>query len=174
MREAAERGSDLATQKAFIEATKAWLPAFKFLGMGMLLGGVTFLLATILGALRIGGGRVQQALGVEVTIIKPPSTAKLFPPIMMMGTMVLLAALIIGIVLATLTYDYWNHSIAAQLNPSTGALLADLGAINAIKLWLEPFKFVGMALLLTGIGLALATIVRVLRWQANRLWEILS
>ena len=58
VREAAERGSDLATQRAFIESTKAWLPAFKFLGMGMLLGGVTFLLATILGALRVGGGPV--------------------------------------------------------------------------------------------------------------------
>ena len=174
VREAAERGSDLATQKAFIESTKAWLPTFKFLGIGMLLGGVTFLLATILGALRVGGGRVQEALGVEVDLITPPITAKLFPMVMMMGTMLLMAALVIGIVLATRTYDYWNHSIASQLNPSTGALLADLGAINAVKLWLEPLKFVGMALLLTGIGLALATIVRVLRWQANRLWAILS
>lgn len=48
-REAAVTGSDLATQKAFVESTKAWLPAFKFLGIGMLLGGITFLLATILG-----------------------------------------------------------------------------------------------------------------------------
>ena len=60
VREAAERGSDLATQKAFIESTQAWLPTFKFLGVGMLLGGVTFLLATILGALRVGGGRVSR------------------------------------------------------------------------------------------------------------------
>jgi hypothetical protein len=94
--------------------------------------------------------------------------------VMMMGMMVLVASAIIGIVLATQTYDYWNHSIATQLNPSDSTLLADLGAINAVKLWLEPFKFVGMALLLTGIGLALATIVRVLRWQSNRLWDVLS
>ena len=174
VREAAERGSELATQKAFIESTKAWLPTFKFLGMGMLLGGVTFLLATILGALRVGGGRVQEALGVDVKLIEPPVTAKLFPMLMMMGTMVLGAALVIGIVLATKTYGYWNHSIANELNPSTGALLADLGTINAIKLWLEPFKFVGIALLLTGIGLALATIAQVLRWQAKRLWEVLT
>ena len=174
VREAAETGSDLATQKAFIESTKAWLPTFKFLGMGMLLGGVTFLLATILGALRVGGGRVQEALGVEVNLITPPITAKLFPMVMMMGTMVLMTALVVGIVLATQTYDYWNHSIANQLDPSTGELLADLGTINAVKLWLEPFKFVGIALLLSGIGLALATIVNVLRWQATRLWEILS
>ena len=57
-REAAVAGSDLATQKAFMESTKAWLPSFKFLGLGLILGGVTFLLATLLGALRTGGGRV--------------------------------------------------------------------------------------------------------------------
>lgn len=60
-----------------------------------------------------------------------------------------------------------------RLDRDTG-LLADLGTINAVKLWLEPFKFVGMALLLMGIGLALATIVRVLRWQSARLWDVLK
>ena len=175
-REAAVRGSELATQKAFIEATKVWLPTFKFLGIGMLLGGVTFLLATILGALRTGGGRVQEALGIEVKILRPRLTAKLFPVAMMMGMMVLMAGLVVGIVLATATYDYWNHSIVSQLNPAGegSSLLRDLGTINAVKLWLEPFKFVGMALLLTGIGLALATVVRALRWQSNRLWDALS
>ena len=78
-REAAVAGSDLATQKAFLESTKAWLPAFKFLGLGMILGGVTFLLATIFGVLRTGGGRVQEALAVPVTIIKAPMNAKVFP-----------------------------------------------------------------------------------------------
>ena len=176
VREAAASGSDLATQKAFVESTKAWLPAFKFLGIGMLLGGITFLLATIIGALRVGGGGVQQALGGEVRMPKPPMTAKLFPMVMMMGLMILIAALVIGIVNAALAYDYWNHSIATQLNPVAegSGLLADLGTINAIKLWLAPFKFVGMATLFTGIGLALATIVQVLRWQSNRLWNILS
>lgn len=175
-REAAETGSTLATQKAFIESTKVWMPALKLLGIGMLLGGVTFLLATILGALRTGGGTVQEALGAEVRIVNPPMTAKMFPMFMMMGMMLLLTALVISIPTATLTYGYWNHSIAAQLNPAVegSELLRQLGTINAIKLWLEPFKFVGMASLFTGIGLALATIVRVLRWQSNRLWELLS
>ena len=174
MREAAATGSDLATKKAFIESTKVWLPTFKFLGMGMLLGGVSFLLATILGSLRVGGGRVQEALGVEVKILKPPMTAKLFPMVMMMGMMVLMVTVVIGVIVATLSYDYWNHSIATQLNPSTSGLLSDLGTINSVKLWLEPLKFVGLAMLLSSIGLALATIVGALRWQANRLWEIIS
>ena len=40
--------------------------------------------------------------------------------------------------------------------------------------WLAPFKFVGVASLQTSIGLALATIIRVLRWQSERLWDVLS
>lgn len=176
VREAAVTGSALATQKAFMESTKAWLPSFKFLGMGMILGGVTFLLATILGALRTGGARVQEAVGVPVKVIKPPMTAQLFPMVMMMGMMVLIATLVIGIVLAFISYGYWNHSTATELNPATAgsALLNSLANINTVSAWLAPFKFVGLALVLTGIGLALATIVRVLRWQSQRLWDILS
>jgi hypothetical protein len=175
-REAAATGSALATNKAFIESTKIWLPALKFLGLGMMLGGVTFLRATILGALRTGGGRVQEALGAEVRIIKPPMTAKAFPMLMMTGMMILVVALIISIPTASLAYSYWDHSIATQLNPALegSGLLANLGTITTIKLWLEPLKFVGMAFMFSGIGLALATIVRVLRWQSSRLWELLS
>lgn len=175
-REAAATGSPLALEKAFVESTKAWLPAFKFLGVGMILGGVTFLLATILGALRTGGGRVQEALGVSVHLVKPPMTATIFPMFMMMGMMLLMAALAVAIVDASLTYDYWNHSIAGELNPAVegSAFLSTLSTISSIDMWLSPLKFLGMAFLLSGIGLALATIVRVLRWQSSRLWELLS
>lgn len=175
-REAAATGSPLALEKAFVESTKAWLPAFKFLGVGMILGGVTFLLATILGALRTGGGRVQEALGGSVHLIKPPMTATLFPMFMMMGMMLLIIALVVGIVDASLTYNYWNHSIANELNPALegSAFLSTLSTISSIDMWLSPLKFLGMAFLLSGIGLALATIVRVLRWQSSRLWELLS
>ena len=175
-REAAGTGTTLATQQAFVESTKIWMPALKFLGMGMLLGGITFLLATILGTLRVGGGGVQAALAVEVRMPTPPVTARLFPIFMMMGMMLLLTALIISIPTAILAYGYWNHSIANELNTAVegSELLRQFGTINAIKLWLTPFKFVGLAFLFTGIGLALATIVQVLRWQSNRLWNILS
>ncbi len=52
--------------------------------------------------------------------------------------------------------------------------LSTLSTINSIDMWVKPLKFVGMASLLSGIGLALATIVQVLRWQSSRLWDILS
>ena len=173
-REAAGMGSDLAGKKAWIESTKVWLPTFKFLGVGMLLGGVSVLLATILAALREGGRESQKALGVEVRLMEPPMTVKLFPWLMGLGLMILVAAFAIGIVVARLSFDYWDHSIVNNLDPATKGLLKDLRAIKTFSLWLEPFKFVGLAFMLTSIGLALATVARALRWQTDRIREILS
>ena len=152
------------------------MPSIKLQGMGMILGGVTSLLATILGALRTGGGRVQEPLGIPIRIIKPPKIARIFPMLMMMGMMILIASLTIAIVVAPVSYGYWNHSIATELNPAAAGsqLLGSLSTINTVNAWLAPFKFVGVASLLTGIGLALATIIRVLRWQSERLWDVLS
>ena len=175
-RDAAVRDSDLATDRAFIESTKAWLPTLTFLGMGMILSGVTFLLATILGALRVGGAGVQQALGETVRMPKPPMTAQMFPMLMMIGLLLLVVSLIIGVILAFFSYDYWNNSIVNDLGPAleNSGLLDDLKTINATQAWLTPIKFLGIAFLLSGIGLALATIVGVLRWQSTRLWDMLS
>ncbi len=155
------------------EAIKAWLPGVKFFGLGLLLGGITFLLATILGNLRVAGANVQAALGVEVMLPKPPMTARLFPMLMMMGVMVLVATMIIGAWLGTIAGDVWGRPIVEVNAAAQGsALLADLGTLNAVQAWLAPFKFIGMALLFTGIALALVTIVTVLRFQARRLVQI--
>ncbi len=48
-----------------------------------------------LGALRTDGGRVQEALGVSVYLIKIPMTAKVFPIVIVMGMMILIAALVV-------------------------------------------------------------------------------
>ena len=103
-------------------------------------------------------------------------TARTFPVLMMMGMMILIASLIIAIVVATISYGYWNHSIATELNHAAGGsqLLGSLSNINTMSAWLAPFKFIANASLLTGIGLALSAIVRVLRWQSERLWDVLS
>ena len=63
-----------------------------------------------------------------------------------------------------------------MLTPASegSSLLGTLRTINSIKMWLKPLEFVGMASLLIGIGLALATIVWGLGWQAYRLWDLLS
>jgi hypothetical protein len=136
-----------------VSQVAAWNPGVLFLGIGFLLSAVTFLLATILGELRDGGTSVQQTLGAKALILKRPLTGKLFPPLMMMGLMTLIATFAIGFVQA------------AELdNDPSGA--ADIGA------WIGPLRFAGVALLFTGVSLALATIVRSLRFQAARIEQI--
>jgi hypothetical protein len=136
-----------------VSQVAAWNPGVLFLGIGFLLAAVTFLLATILGELRDGGTSVQQALGVKALILKRPLTGMLFPPAMMMGLMTLIATLVIGFVQA-----------AKLDNDPSGA--ADIGA------WIGPLRFAGVALLFTGVALALATIVRSLRFQAARIDQL--
>ncbi len=41
--------------------------------------------------------------------------------------------------------DYYSSSKAARDAAEGSVLLADLGTINAVRLWLEPFKFVEIA-----------------------------
>ena len=170
-REVAVAGTDIVQDKEFIEVTKAWVPGFKFLGLGMMLGGITFLLATILGNLRVQGGRVQQSLSMPVVLPTPPITARMFPMFMMAGMMILTVAFGLSIWVATIAADYWNHSIATELNTASAGseLLRQLGLINAVKAWLEPFKFIGMAVMFSGIALALVTIVKVLQAQTLRM-----
>ncbi len=128
-REAAVAGSTLVDARVSIEGIQAWLPGFKFFGMGLILAGITFLLATILGTLRHLGYRVQTALNREVVFPKPPGEARVPPLFMMMGLMLLMATLVVAIVLSQQAGDYWNHSIAIELNPAAAgsALLAQLG-----------------------------------------------
>lgn len=176
VREAAAAGTVIVSQKVTIESIFAWLPGFKFFGMGLLFSGITFVLANIINALRAAGGGLQKALGVEVKAMKKPLQGKLFPPLMMMGLMILIATFIISLWLAGLSVSYWNHSIVAELDAAQAgsALLAQLATIQSVKAWLEPLKFAGIAFLLTGISLALATIRKILQFQAGRILEIVS
>lgn len=173
-RDAAVVGSALVTNKVLIETTTAWLPGFKFLGIGFLLSGITFLLATILGTLRVGGLNLQKALGREPQALPPPPTAFVFPMAMMMGLMILVIQFIVSLWLASVAAGYWNHVIKTELDAASAgsALLTTLATLRSSGAWLEPFRFTGIAFLLSGIGLALVTIVNVLRGQSNMLTQL--
>lgn len=173
-RETAAAGSDLVALKVKAETVKAFLPGFKFLGMGLLFGGIVMALANIINTLRDGGAEVQQAVGVDVQRLDKPLSGWLFPPLMMMGLMLLMATFGVSWWLATQANGYWDASIAGLLNPAAegSETLATLGRINAVKAWLEPLKFVGVTMLLTSISLALYTIRRVISFQVTRMSEI--
>ena len=176
VRDTAEAGSTLALQKASIESTFAWLPGFKFLGMGLLFSGIVFLLATIIGALRQAGVTVQKAAGVQPKVLVKPMTGKLFPMFMMLGLIILIINFIVDLNLAAQASSYWNHNIKGELDAagSGSELLDQLSSIQSTKAWVEPLKFVGLAFLFTSIALALATIRKILGFQARRMAEIVE
>lgn len=172
-REAATVSGNLLDKQQFIETTNIWLPRFQLLGMGLMFSGITFLLATILGNLRLYGGLVQEKSGRRVLALKPPWSAQAFPMLMMTGLMTLIGAFVVSIVIATTASDVYGNSIS-EINAATAgsSLLSDFQDVQTFGAWLQAFAFTGLALILSGIVLALYTIAQVLRFQHNRIAEL--
>ena len=129
-----------------------------FIGFTAVFTAVSFAIARILGEFRKGGGEVQELVSSEVRTLKMPPTAKIFILGMAMGMMTLLIASIIHLV------------VAAQVSSGSLSLAgAETAAIN-----LEAVRRLGVAVYLGAITFGLATIVKVLRFQAIRIRELAS
>lgn len=123
---------------------------------GIALAPVGFLI--VLGEFRKGGGEVQELVTPEVRTLKMPGMAKIFILGMALGMMTLLVASIIHLV------------VAGQV--ATGSISLNRGETAAINP--EAVRRLGVAVYLVAITFGLATIIRVLRFQAIRLREIAS
>ena len=169
-REAADAPAFLIDKQQFIETTNVWLPRFELLGMGLMFGGITFLLATILGNLSLAGAMVQKQSGRRMLAPKPPWSAQLFPMLMIMGLLILIGAFVVSIVVATIASDVFGNPIATVNAAESGSgLLGDLQEVKTFTAWLQAFAFTGLALVLSGIVLALYTIAQALRFQHGRI-----
>lgn len=132
---------------------KAWVQGVQFLGEGLLLSAISLFLGSILGAIRSGGGDVQQSLDVPVKTLQMPLTAKLFVGLMMGGLMIEIVQFVLYARLASMT---------------------DAGTILVWSSWLGPFREFGLGVLLSGIVLALATIANALDFQFARIRELIE
>lgn len=132
----------------------AWTQGTLFLGEGLLLSGISFLLGTILASLRHAGGEVQERLGLPVQTFRMPAAAKGFIGLMAVGMMMAIAQFVLYAVAATRAVD-----------PSLFAVWAT---------WLGPFRETALGLLLAGIVLALFAISRVLGFQFRRVHQIIA
>lgn len=132
-------------------SASAWTQGLQFLGEGMLLAGVSFLLGTILWAIRTGGGEVQEVLGLAVKTLRMPSTAKVFVALMALG-------------LLTAMVQFVGYLVVAGGGVDAASWLAFLG----------PLRELGLGLILAGITMALVTIGNVLRFQFDRITEIIK
>ena len=131
----------------------AWTQGLQFLGEGFVLASISFLLASILSGLREGGGEVQEALGLPVTTLKMPNTAKAFVVLMVTGLMIEIVQF--GLYVYITTFD-------------------DVARYTLWSSWLGPFRELGLGLLLAGIILALATIAKALGFQFSRIGDIVA
>ncbi len=85
-------------------------------------------------------------------IPSPPIQTKVYPLLIAMGFFIVLSALAIAAVLATVANGVFDHSFAERAAAAAGdPLLARQGDLATFPLWVQPFKFVGLTLLVSGI-----------------------
>lgn len=134
-----------------------FVPGFMFLGFAAVFAAISFAIARILGAFRVGGGNVQEAAGSEVKSLTMPNTGRAFIGLMAVAMMILVAAVVLHFIVgAAIAFDSESFLRNAE----------EWGV------WLEAARRFGVALYLFAITLGLATIITVLRFQSVRIREV--
>ena len=94
----------------------------------------------------------------------PPIQTTIYPLLIAAGFAIVLSALGIAVVLATVANDVFNNAKEARDMAAVGSsLLARQGDLATFPLWVQPFKFVGIALLVGGIFTVFWGLLRSLR-----------
>jgi hypothetical protein len=166
------RETTLLAERAAIESTNLWLPYFKFLGLGMVLGGIVMALKVILDNLMQAGGKVLANLPADKrpAMPNPPWYGRMMPVVMMLGMLVFIIALIVSLQLVSTARAVFANPIPAIDAAGAGSvLLAQVQSIKATSAWLVPFKFFGIATEFLAIVMGLGTIVYVLTAQTEML-----
>ena len=159
-----DASTELAALRAGIESTIVWLPYLKFLGLAMILGGITMALGVIATRLHKMG---QEILG---SAPPKPRSAKVMRLFMMSGMLVIVAGLFVSLDVAGTAASVFSNPVTVIDSAEAGSpLLRNLAAVHSAEAWLEAFKFVGVAFLFLGIVNGLSTIVFALRYQQEAL-----
>lgn len=161
--------------KAGIESTVAWLPYFKFLGVAMILAGITMALGVIALRLQNLGDRVMASVPADARVVVPPRprTAILMRLWMMMGMMIIIIGFIVALgVAGTASQVFSNPAPVIDTAQAGSVLQQQLASVHAAEPWLEAFKFVGVAFMFMGIINGLATIIFALRYQQEAIPQV--
>ncbi len=85
-------------------------------------------------------------------IPSPPVQTRVYPVLAATGSAILMAALIVMAVIATKAADVFDFSGADRAAAAAGSsLLADQSDLATFPLWVTPFIFVGLGMLISGI-----------------------
>jgi hypothetical protein len=142
---------------AMVAALGQFGPAAMFIGFASVFAAISFAIARILGELRVGGGRIQEAAGRAVHTLRMPLTGYAFIGLMAMAMMLILGGVVGHLI------------VGAGIVGGDTTLLAQG---EGWGIWLEAVRRLGVVTYLAAIALGLATIVEVLRFQAVRVREL--
>ena len=165
-----EASLEWAQVRAGVESTLIWLPYFKFLGVAMILAGITMAVGLIGLKLQNLGKEVMASVPENARLPIPPKpiSAHLMRLFMMMGMMMIIIGFIVSLVVAgTASAVFSNPVTAIDAAQSGSEILNGLAQIHSAEAWLEAFKFVGIASFFLGIVNGLGAIVYALRYQQN-------
>lgn len=166
-----------AQVRAGIESTTVWLPYFKFLGVAMILAGITMALGVIATRLENLGKEVMASVPEQARFAVParPRTVMFMRLFMMLGMLVIIVGFIVSLGVAGTASAVFSNTIKTIDAAATGsALLNDFASIHAAEAWLEAFKFVGVAIFFLGIVNGLSTIVFALKYQQDTIPQVVE
>ena len=87
---------------------------------------------------------------------------------------IMMIAAVTWIVLATMTGDLFANSKAVRDAAEAGSgILSQQGSIEAVKDWVLPFAFLGLATFIAGFGFAFANILRNVRLRGATMAAVL-
>lgn len=173
----ATRESSLAWANvlAGVESTVIWLPYFKFLGLAMILAGITMALGVIATKLQDLGQEVMASVpeSARVAIPKRPRSVMWMRLFMMLGMMIIIVGFIVALITAGTAASVYSTPVVDIDVAATGStLLQNLASVHSAEAWLEAFKFVGVAFFFLGIVNGLSTIIWALQYQKKAIPEV--
>ncbi len=172
-----EASLEWAQVRAGVESTLIWLPYFKFLGVAMILAGITMAVGLIGLSLQNLGKEVMASVpeSARVPIPPKPVSAHLMRLFMMMGMMIIIVGFIVSLVVAgTASVVFSNPVTTIDAALPGSEILNGLAQIHSAEAWLEAFKFVGIASFFLGIINGLGAIIYALRYQQNAIPQVVD
>ncbi len=164
------RESTLLSERAAIESVGLWLPYAKFLGLGLILGGIVMALRKIIDGLKEAGMKVLSNLpeAKRPPVAGAPWYGLMMPIVMMLGWAIFIYALVIAVQNAGLATSVFSNPLATIDAAGAGSrLLAQVQGIHVTSAWLVPLKFFGIATEFLAITMGLATIITILGRQTE-------
>ena len=173
-RETVQQWADL---RAGVESTSIWLPYFKFLGLAMILAGITMALGVIATNLMKMGKELMANVPESARLVVPdkPKSVMWMQLFMMVGMLIILGGFIVALITAGTAADLFSNPVAAIDTGAPGSgILDQLASVHAAESWLEAFKFVGVAFLFLGIINGLSSIIFALQYQKKALPQVVE